>query len=353
MTSKEEASAPTVATKSVMPSATIYAMGERYVTIVEIPGAFIQADIDEVVNIKFEGKIAEMLVRMDLKIYRKYVKDENGKAVLYVELLKALNDTLKAALLFWKLLSRKLVLWGFEINHYDWCISNKMIEGKPCTIMWHVDDLKISHVNDNVNTNIIKMINSEFGEEAPLTITRGEIHDCLGMTLDYSEKGTVKIKMLDYVEKMLADLPDEMDVEAPSPAANHLFIVDDKQTKVDEKRASSSTYMYQRHCYGANGQDMNCKRLSLCYMREIFLLEYSILNIRVQPPLLPYVKKNILSYFFINNTKINNIEKNRNIIDYLENLNIKIPHYCYHLKLLISGIKKLPQTFSILCYVYN
>jgi len=49
------------------------------------------------------------------------------------------------------------------------------------------------------------------------------------------------------------------------------------------------------------------------------------------------VKKNLSSYFFINNTKINNIEKNRNIIDYLENLNIKIPHYCYHQKLSVSG----------------
>jgi NADH-quinone oxidoreductase chain G len=49
------------------------------------------------------------------------------------------------------------------------------------------------------------------------------------------------------------------------------------------------------------------------------------------------MKKNLSSYFFINNTKINNIEKNRNIIDYLENLNIKIPHYCYHPKLSISG----------------
>lgn len=44
-----------------------------------------------------------------------------------------------------------------------------------------------------------------------------------------------------------------------------------------------------------------------------------------------------LTYFSVNNIKINNIDKNRNIIDYLENLNIKIPHYCYHPKLSVSG----------------
>jgi hypothetical protein len=236
-TSKEDASAPTVAIESVMLSATVDAMEDRDVVTVDIPGAFMQADIDEVVHVKFEGEIAEMLVRMDPKLYRKYVKDEHGKLVLYVELLKALYRTLRAALLFWKLLSSKLVLWGFEINPYDWCVANKMIDGKQCTVLWHVDNLKISHVNPDVNTSIIGLIEAEFGKETPITITRGRVHDYLGMTLDYSDKGKVKIKMLDYVEKMLADLPVKMDGEAPTPAANHLFTVDDDQTKVDKEKA--------------------------------------------------------------------------------------------------------------------
>jgi hypothetical protein len=57
------------------------------------------------------------------------------------------------------------------------------------------------------------------------------------MTLDYSERGKVKIKMLDYVDKMLGDLLAEMDGEAPSPASNHLLTVNDDQIKVDEKKA--------------------------------------------------------------------------------------------------------------------
>jgi hypothetical protein len=57
------------------------------------------------------------------------------------------------------------------------------------------------------------------------------------MTLDYSEKGKVKIKILDYVDKMLADLPAKIDGEAPSPAPNHLLTVNDDQIKVDENKA--------------------------------------------------------------------------------------------------------------------
>jgi hypothetical protein len=220
-----------------MLSATIDAMEERDVATVDIPGASMQADIDEVVHVRFEGEIAEMLVRMDPKLYRKYIRYENGKAVLYVELLKALYETLRPALLFWKLLSSKLILWGFPINPYDWCVANKIVDRKQCTVLWHVDNVKISHVSEDVNTDIIKRINDKFGKESPITITRGKVHDYLGMTLDYSEKGKVKIKMMDYVDKMLADLPAEMDGEAPSPAANDLLTVNDDQTKVDEKKA--------------------------------------------------------------------------------------------------------------------
>jgi hypothetical protein len=128
-TRKEDASAPTVSVEAVMFSATIDAMEGRDVATVDIPGAFMQADIDEVVHVKFEGETAEMLVKLDPKLHWKYVKDENGKTVLHVELLKALCGTLKAALLFWKLLSSKLTSWGFEINPCDWCVANKMMMG--------------------------------------------------------------------------------------------------------------------------------------------------------------------------------------------------------------------------------
>jgi hypothetical protein len=105
-------------------------MEGRAVATVDAPGAFIQADVDEVARVKFEGETAEMLVKLDPKLHREFVKDKKGKSAPCVELLKALCGTLKAALLFWKLLSKKLASWGFEINPCDWCVANKMIDGK-------------------------------------------------------------------------------------------------------------------------------------------------------------------------------------------------------------------------------
>jgi hypothetical protein len=118
-TKKEDASAPTVAIESLMLSCTIDAMEGRDVATVDIPGAFMQADMDETVHVKLEGTMAELFARLDPQLYRKYVRSERGKPVLYVELLKALYGTIRAALLFWRMLSARLVEMGFEINPYD------------------------------------------------------------------------------------------------------------------------------------------------------------------------------------------------------------------------------------------
>jgi len=80
---------------------------------------------------------------------------EGKKKVLYLRLKKALYGTLKAALLFWRRLSNVLQTWGFKINPYDKCVANKMINESQCTIVWHVDDLKISHVDKSVVNEVI------------------------------------------------------------------------------------------------------------------------------------------------------------------------------------------------------
>ena len=82
-------------------------------------------------------------------------------------------------------------------------MANKTVDGNQLTITWHVDDLKISHLDTKVVTKIIAKLNDKYGKEAtgkevPLTVTRGKIHDYLGMILDFSEEGKVKVDMRKY-----------------------------------------------------------------------------------------------------------------------------------------------------------
>ena len=236
-TPKDDASSPTVATESVLLSCVIDAKERRDVATVDIPGAFMQGDQDETVHMRLERTLAELLTKYDPKLYRQYVVTENNKPVLYVELIKALYGTLRAALIFWRKLTSKLIEWGFTINPYDWCVANKQIDGQQCTLVWHVDDMKISHGDSKVVDRIIKMLEAEFGKEAPLTIRRGKIHDYLGMTLDFSIDGKVQINMEDYIRTMLAELPEDMAGVATTPGAEHQFKVNETPTYLDEKDA--------------------------------------------------------------------------------------------------------------------
>jgi hypothetical protein len=82
------------------------------------------------------------------------------------------------------------------------------------------------------------------------------------MTLDHAAKGKVNIKMIDFVEKLLLDLPEEFEGEAPTPAANHLFAVNEDAPKVDEKRAQFFTPMLLRLCSYASVPDPTYRQLS-------------------------------------------------------------------------------------------
>ena len=63
----------------------------------------------------------------------------------------------------------------------------------------------------------------EYGKIAKMTITRGKVHKYLGMTIDYSSPGKVILSMIDYIGKMLDDIPDVMKGESSTTAAHHLF----------------------------------------------------------------------------------------------------------------------------------
>ena len=155
---------------------------------------------------------------------------------MLVKLLRA-HTNLRVALLFWEKLTADLRAWGFTPNRYDECVVNKQIEGSQCMVLWNVDDLKISHVNPQVVTDVLELLAGVYGQESPLTITRGKHHDYLGMHIDYSNKGKVSITMTQYIEDMLLDIPQSISGMATKPAANHLFKTNPNGDKLSEEWA--------------------------------------------------------------------------------------------------------------------
>ena len=123
--------------------------------------------------------------------------------MLYVKIIRSIYGCIEAAILWYDLYSSKLKDLGFKVNPYDSCVANCDIEGSQCTIVWYVDDNKISHAEEEVITNHIQILEKYFGK---FTITRGKTHSYLGMDVTLKNDGLIEIDMSKHLSKILEDL---------------------------------------------------------------------------------------------------------------------------------------------------
>ncbi len=103
---------------------------------------------------------------------------------------------MKAALLWYQKFARNAQDYGFELNPYDPCVANKTIEGTQATLVWHVDDTKMSHKKRKVVNSLISWLKTSYETiwsdgSGKMTVNRGKAHDYLGMVLDFGTEGSV------------------------------------------------------------------------------------------------------------------------------------------------------------------
>ena len=183
---KDDVASPTVQQESPILSMIIDTREKRDIATADVVGAYPLATMNDYVLLKVTGRAVETLCDISNE-YEKYVTEENGKRVLYLRLKKALYGCMQSAILWYDTFKGCLVNMGFKLNKYDPCVANKMVNGKQCTICWHVDDNKISHVKPKVVDEVIAKIEEQFGK---MVVTRGEKHNFVGM--DYNH-GTISI----------------------------------------------------------------------------------------------------------------------------------------------------------------
>jgi hypothetical protein len=231
--SREDSASPTAAFESIMLTAVIDAHEERNIMTCNIPNAFIQAlmpevkDRDERVMMKITGVLVDMLVELNPELYGPYVVyEKNGQnKVLYVQVMRAIYGMLEAAILWHNNLRGELEQKGFKFNPYDPCVADRTEKGSQHTLLFHVDGLKSSHKDSKVNDQFDKWLQENYGEHGEVAIHQGKKHDYLGMELDFSEKGKVKIGTTKYVASMLEVFPEKLKSTdtAVTPASDGLF----------------------------------------------------------------------------------------------------------------------------------
>jgi hypothetical protein len=255
---KEDASSPTAATESVLLSCIIDAEEHRDVAAVDIPNVFVQTRVENKKDMAFI-KIRGILVEIAPEAYKSYVsQDKKGNKHLLVQCHNALYGTKVASLLYYPKFMKSLTDIDFIINPYDPFVSNKIIEGKQMTICSHLDDCKLSHRKKTVMDRMIGYLPQEYESifedgSGAMTVSQGKIHKYLGMTLEYSVPGQVKITMLDYVNDILAAF-DKAEPKGggtkTSAAPDSLFKVDEDCEKLAQAKAVEFHNLVAKTLYG-------------------------------------------------------------------------------------------------------
>ena len=236
---------------------------------VDVPGAFLNAELPDLVHMTLVGPMADILIEIAPSVYKPFAsKNKKDETVLVVVLTKALYGCILSSLRWWIQLSNVLKDMDFVPNPYDPCVVNKVINGTQCTIAWHVDDLKISHKDEKVVDQVISSLESVYG---PLAVDTGLFHTYLGIDFDYSVSGEVSVSMINYFKDIVSDFPDELK-QVNTPAGVHLFDVNENPTLLDKTKADLFHQIVAKFLWGS----LRC--------RPDLMLALSFLTSRVQYP---------------------------------------------------------------------
>ena len=87
------------------------------------------------------------------------------KKFLYSQLIKAIYRTLLGVLIFYNKLSKHLTNHIFTKNKYDICTFNRIVNSEQMIVQLYVDNLKLSHKDQDILDDYLDELRCEFGQE--------------------------------------------------------------------------------------------------------------------------------------------------------------------------------------------
>jgi hypothetical protein len=200
----------------------------RHVAVVDISGAFLNADmtLGVPVYMRLDRTMTDFITGVDEK-YRKYA-DAGGGTVVHLK--KALYGCVESAGLWYENLRATMSSLGYTHNEYDRCIFNRTApDGHQCTAAVHVDDLLIMSKSKTALNHLVEGLRKRYGA---ITLAHGPIVNYLGMSIDLSSPGRAEITMRGYTDEVVST--SGVHGTARSPATDGLFETREGAEPVDE-----------------------------------------------------------------------------------------------------------------------
>ena len=148
----ESFASPTVSIEALFTTLVIAGHEGRQVISFDVPGAFLQADMpdDKLVLLRLTGEFVIFMCEINPEFIPHVRTDKRGRKILYMKVIRAIYGCIQAALQWYILFKTTLEKEGFELNPYDLCVANKIVEGKQCTVAWYVNDCVATHMCSRV-----------------------------------------------------------------------------------------------------------------------------------------------------------------------------------------------------------
>jgi hypothetical protein len=215
----DDLSAPTVSTPAVFTLLYIAGNEGRKAAVVDIGGAFLNAEMKTLVpvHMRLDKAMSDLLIRLQPS----YGKYQDAKGCILVLLNRALYGCVESAALWYENLRDTMMSLGYERNPHDMCVFNKTSNsGKQFTAAVHVDDLLTASVDLGMIESLAEGLKRRYVE---ITMTNGTTLNYLGMVLNFSHPVETRLSMKGSVEDML--LSSGVTGGAKTPATDGLFEV--------------------------------------------------------------------------------------------------------------------------------
>ena len=195
----EDLSSPTVSTSAVFTLLSIAAHEERRVAVVDISGAYLNADmaLETPVHMRLDRTMTDLIIDLD-PTYSKYTDARGG---VTVHLKKALYGCVESSGLWYENLHATMLGLGYVRNICDKCVFNRTgPDGHQCTAAVHVDDLLIASKSKDSISHLVDGLRIRYGA---ITLSHGPIINYLGMAIDMRIPGQAMVTTTGYCDEIV------------------------------------------------------------------------------------------------------------------------------------------------------
>ena len=214
----EEYDGPTIHTSSILILLCICTSQNHHVTVMDVNGAYLNAQINDEIGIKLSKKDSTILKSIDSK----FVPNKEGK--ITVKLAKALYGLKQSALLWYKTIKNTLIdHCHLSVSSYDPCLffSENVLLGL------YVDDMIITYKEERQYNAIVEVLEKHFNVLKKTHLTKDNKISFRGLNISTHEKG-LKIDQSEYAKIQIVDAFNKSLMLKPTIDVDHI------QTMINE-----------------------------------------------------------------------------------------------------------------------